>query len=80
VTRPGTADVNRVAPSTRTRNCENSWVRAVTSPASFASPVSARSPGYSCFTIHAHEPEGTTTCSESLNSFTVRAATARASA
>ena len=37
------------------------------------------SPGYSVFTIHAHEPEGTTTCSDLSKSFTVRAATRAAS-
>jgi len=80
VTRPGTAEVNSVTPSTRTRNCENSWVRAATSCAARASPVWVRSPGYSCLTIHAHEPDGTTMCSESLKSATVRLATAAASA
>src|SRR5262249_11201551 len=80
VTRPGTAEVNSVTPSTRTRNCESSWVRTASSTAPRATVVSARSPGYSCFTIQAHDPNGTTTCSASRNSSTVRRATAAASA
>ena len=36
-------------------------------------------PGYSSLTIHAQEPEGTTTCSERAKRSTVRAATCAAS-
>src|SRR5207253_1778923 len=46
---------------------------------SFFSAGSCMRPGYSCLTIHAHEPDGTTTLSASRKSATVRAATARAS-
>src|SRR5207244_638490 len=50
--------MNSVTPSTRTRNWENSCVRAASCSASRASPASARRPGYPCLTIHGQGPDG----------------------
>ena len=75
VTRPGTAAVNSVTPSAD-QELQNSC--------GAASSLAAREnchqeSGYSCLTIR-QEPDGTTTCSGSLNTVTVRRATAAASA
>ncbi len=60
-------------------NWDSSRVRAASdSAAAFSRGSPARRPGYSVLTIHAHEPDGTTTCSELSKISTVRAATSAA--
>src|SRR5262249_29331167 len=67
-------------PSTSTRNCESSYVRpASASAACWRRGSCFKRPGYSAFTIQAHNPEGTTTCTESANRSTEPAATASTS-
>src|SRR5262245_8003433 len=78
VTRPRTVLTKRVLPRTCTRNCDSSWVRPASPSASRRRAGSVMRPAYSCFTIQAHEPEGTTTCWELRKRVIVRAATAAA--
>ncbi len=81
MTRPRNGDPTAVTPSTSTRNCDSSHVRAASrSAAARRAGSPGNRPGYSAFTIHAQEPDGTTTCSAFAKTSIVRAATCAASA
>ncbi len=80
MTFPRKLDSTARTPSTSTRNWDSSRVRDASARAAVARRGSSfRSPGYSSLTIHAQEPDGTTTCSERAKRSTVRAATCAAS-
>ena len=80
MTAPRKVDSTPRTPSTSTRNCDSSRVRDASAPRRRRAPgIVLQEPGYSSLTIHAQEPDGTTTCSERAKRSTVRAATCAAS-